>query len=278
MDIEGIELLDVSKKYKNARAANAALSNVNLTILPGQYVGITGVNGSGKSTLVRLLNGLIQPGRGKVYVDGLDTSNPGHLPLIRRLVGVVFQNPDNQLLSPLVEEEIAFGLENLDLPLQEISRRIEWALQLVGLEAMKHHSPNLLSGGQKQKVALAAVLAMKPKYLVLDEPTSMLDTISRKELLDQLKTLHGEGMTIILSSHNPEDLVQADRIIVIDQGSIHLQGAPWEVYRQEAELAAIGLEPPGLYMLLSHLTRNEYSIDGGIKTTAELVQYICSRL
>ncbi|MGI6436024.1 MAG: energy-coupling factor transporter ATPase [Syntrophomonadaceae bacterium] len=276
MNTPGIELFNVSKKY--AAMENPALRDVSLTIRRGEYVGLIGMNGSGKSTLVRLLNGLIQPSTGKVYIDGMDTANPKNLPRIRRRVGMVFQNPDNQLISPVVEEEISFGLENLGLPLQEINHRVEWALQSVGLADLRHHSPHLLSGGQKQKIALASVLAMRPEYLILDEPTSMLDPVSKQELLKQLRSLHSEGMTIILCSHDPEDLIQADRIIIIHQGFIYLQGHPREIFAQEEELACIGLESPGIFQLINQLAKAGHYLDGDIKTVAELVQSICPRL
>lgn len=276
MDGQGIELINVSKKYKKGEAENSALLDVTLSVRPGEYLGLTGGNGSGKSTLIRLINGLIKPTGGKVYVDGMDTGSPENISQIRRLVGMVFQNPDNQLICPVVEEEIAFGPENLGLPLPEIKRRVEWSLQAVGLEEMRRHSPHLLSGGQKQKVALASVLAMQPKYLVLDEPTSMLDPASRLDLLEQLRVLNTRhGMTIILCSHDPEDLVHAHRLVALSHGSVSLQGAPGEVYAREARLAAIGLEPPALYRLAGQLARAGRNIDGEINTISDLVEYIC---
>lgn len=276
MEGPGIELVNVSKKYRNAGTEKNALKDITLTIRQGEYIGLMGMNGSGKSTLARLFNGLIKPTGGKLYVNGMDTRNPEKIPEIRRLVGMVFQNPDNQLICPIVEEEIAFGPENLGLPITEINRRVTWALQAVGLEELKHHAPHLLSGGQKQKVALASVLAMLPDYLILDEPTSMLDPLSRWELMEHLKTLNiQKGMTIILSSHNPEDLIHANRLIVLDQGSIYLQGTPRELYAQEAALAAIGLEPPGIYQLINQLVKQGHNIADNIKTIPELVDKIC---
>jgi len=277
MDGQGIELVNVTKIYKNAGTEKTALKDITLTIQPGEYVGLMGMNGSGKSTLARLCNGLIKPTRGKVYVDGMDTSCPENTTEIRRLVGMVFQNPDNQLICPVVEEEIAFGPENLGLSITEINSRIAWALQALGLENQRHHAPHLLSGGQKQKVALASVLAMLPDYLILDEPTSMLDPASRWELMEHLRALNTQkGMTIILSSHNPDDLIHANRLIVIDQGSIYLQGTPAEVYAQESELADIGLEPPGIYQLIN-LLEEEHNIADNVKSIAELVDKICPK-
>ncbi len=276
MEKQGIELINVTKTYKKGPIENPALQDVTLSIRPGEYLGLMGMNGSGKSTLIRLINGLIKPTRGKVSVDGMDTGSSENISQIRRLVGLVFQNPDNQLICPVVEEEIAFGPENLGLPLPEIKRRVEWSLQTVGLEEMRHHSPHLLSGGQKQKVALASVLAMLPKYLVLDEPASMLDPASRSDLLEQLKALNTRhGMTIILCSHNPEDLIHAHRLVALDRGSIAMQGAPREVYTQEARLVAIGLEAPAVYQLTGQLARAGHNITGEINTISDLVEYIC---
>lgn len=276
MEEQGIELINVTKKYAKGSIEHPALKDVTLSIKPGEYLGLMGMNGSGKSTLIRLINGLIQPTTGKVSVDGMDTGSPENIPKIRRLVGMVFQNPDNQLICPVVEEEIAFGPENLGLPLPEVKRRVEWSLRAVGLEEMRHHSPHLLSGGQKQKVALASVLAMQPKYLVLDEPTSMLDPASRADLLEQLQALNTRhGMTIILCSHNPQDLIHAHRLVALHRGAIALQGAPREVYAREDRLAEIGLEPPAVYQLTGQLVRAGCKITGEIKTISDLVEYIC---
>lgn len=275
---KGLQFINVSKDYYNAGSQKTALKDINLRIGPGEYVGLVGMNGSGKSTLARLCNGLLKPTRGKVYVDGLDTSCSEQIREIRRRVGMVFQNPDNQLICPVVEEEIAFGPENLGLPIAEINRRLEWALGAVGLEEARHHSPHLLSGGQKQKVALASVLAMLPDYLILDEPTSMLDPVSRWELLEHLRLLNSrQRMTIILISHNPEDLIHADRLIAINEGQIYLQGTPREVYSREEKLAAIGLQPPGLYQLINQLSNAGVEVPAGIKTIPELIDRICPK-
>lgn len=191
---------------------------------------------------------------------------------------MVFQTPDNQLIAPVVEEEIAFGPENLGLPLEEIKRRIQWALKVCGLKDKRYHAPHLLSGGQKQRVALASVLAMLPEYLVLDEPASMLDPSSRRELLEQLNILNKqEDMTVILISHNPEDLIHADRLIVMDRGSIHMQGSPQEVYA-DAGLAALGLDIPPIYELINQLRLNGYAVSGNIQSISELVDDLCLKL
>ncbi len=279
MTAQGIEFVNVTKHYiDSSQGKTPALKDISLSIRKGEYVGFLGMNGSGKSTLAKLLNGLLKPTDGKVFINGLDTANIEQLPEIRRLVGMVFQNPDNQLISPVIEEEIAFGPENLGLPIPEINRRINWALQVCGLEDKRHHAPHLLSGGQKQKVALASALAMLPEYLVLDEPTSMLDPAGRKELLEQLRVLNKqEDMTILIISHNPEDLVQADRLIVLDHGSIFLQGTPREVYAN-AKLAELGLDTPVVYQLINQLGSNGYPVPENVKSVRELVDYLCLQL
>jgi len=276
---EGIEVINVTKQYNVfAMEKIEALKDINLSISKGEYVGLLGMNGSGKSTLARLFNGLLKPTKGRVYINGIDTADPVNLPEVRRLVGMVFQNPDNQLVCPIVEEEIAFGPENMELPLEEIRRRVDWALQVCGLEGKRHHAPHLLSGGQKQMAALSSVLAMLPEYLVLDEPTSMLDPQSRRALLDQIYKLNKqEGITIILISHNPEDLLQADRLIVLDQGSICLEGVPRKVHAN-AKIKELGLDAPSLYQLIDHLESNKFPVPESIKSIPELVEHICLEL
>jgi len=276
---QGIEFVNVTKHYKDSsQGKTPALQDISLSITKGEYVGLLGMNGSGKSTLAKLLNGLLKPTDGKVYINGLDTTNIEQLSEVRRLVGMVFQNPDNQLISPVIEEEIAFGPENLGLPISEINRRINWALQVCGLEDKRYHAPHLLSGGQKQRVALASALAMLPEYLVLDEPTSMLDPAGRKELLAHLRVLNKEeDMTILIISHNPEDLVQADRLIVLDHGSIFLQGTPREVYAN-AKMAELGLDTPAVYQLINQLESNGYPVPENVKSVRELVDYLCLQL
>ena len=275
----GIEVVNVTKQY-NVFALEKidALRGISFSIRKGEYVGLLGMNGSGKSTLARLLNGLLKPTEGNVYINGIDTADPANLFDIRRMVGMVFQNPDNQLVCPIVEEEIAFGAENLELPLAEIKRRVDWALQICGLENKRHQAPHLLSGGQKQMVALASVLAMLPEYLVLDEPTSMLDPQSRRMLLKQLYLLNKqEGVTIIFVSHNPEDLLQADRLIVLDQGLIALDGTPREVYANE-KLKDLGMEAPSLHQLINQMELNQFPVPESVKSISELVDHICREL
>lgn len=275
-----IELVNVTKSYNSNSVDNngkVALSDISLTIRKGEYIGIIGSNGSGKSTFARLLNGLIKPTTGNVIVNGLDTRVSKNLTEIRRLVGMVFQNPDNQIVCPVVEEEVAFGPENLGLTSTEIIKRVDWALQIMGLEEMRQNAPHLLSGGQKQKLAIASVLAMLPDYLVMDEPSSMLDPLGRQELLDHLTLLNKRnGITVIFISHNLEDLIQVDRLVVLDKGSICLQGTPRGVFADEAGLASIGIEPPGLYRLINKLSDEGYEISKNIKSVPDLVDVICA--
>lgn len=272
-----IELIDVSKEYNTGHSGKKrALKNINLTIRQGEYVGLIGMNGSGKTTLARLINGLIQPTAGKVYVKGLDTADRSSLNEIRHLVGMVFQNPDNQIISSIVEEDIAFGPENLRLPPSEVKERIDWALQAVGLAELRHHAPYLLSGGQKQKVTIASALAMRPACLVLDEPTSMLDPRGREELIINLKELNEKhGITIILISHNMEDVVDAQRLIVLDDGAVCLEGAPCEVFTSEEYLISTGLKPPEIVQLANGLRKRGHAIDKKIISMQQMVEYIC---
>jgi len=272
-----IELIDVIKEYSTGHSGKkCALKNINLTIRQGEYVGLIGMNGSGKTTLARLINGLIQPTSGKVYVNGLDTADRRALTRIRRQVGMVFQNPDNQIISSIVEEDIAFGPENLRLPPDEVKERIDWALQATGLAELRHHAPYLLSGGQKQKIAIASALAMQPACLVLDEPTSMLDQHGRQDLLLNLKELNEKhGITIILISHNMEDVIHADRLIVLAEGTVCLEGAPWEVFTSEENLIKTGLKPPEIVQMANSLRKRGYAIDKKIISTQQMVEYIC---
>lgn len=277
MTKNSIELRNVTKVYSAGHSfKKTALKDISLTIRQGEYIGLVGMNGSGKSTFARLINGLIRPTEGKVYVNGLDTADRSSLTEIRRLVGLVFQNPDNQIISSIVEEDIAFGPENLKLPFAEVKERIDWALQAVGLAELRHHAPHLLSGGQKQKVAIASALAMRPACLILDEPTSMLDPQGRQELIKNLKGLNEEhGITIILISHHMEDVAHADRLIVLDQGSVCLEGAPWEVFTSKKNLSDTGLNPPEIVQLADSLRKRGHAIDKRIINMRQMVEYIC---
>ncbi|APC09627.1 energy-coupling factor transporter ATPase [Neomoorella thermoacetica] len=237
-----------------------ALERIDLAIEPGEFLAITGPNGSGKSTLARLLNGLLRPRQGRILVDGMDTGDDTALITIRRRVGMVFQDPDNQLVGATVAEDVAFGLENLGLPPAEIAKRVDLALRSVGLEDLAARPPHLLSGGQKQRLALAGVLAMEPRYLVLDEATAMLDPVAREEILEQVLRLRQEqGIAIILITHLMEEAVRADRMLIMKSGRIFWQGSPRELSYQERILAAAGLRLPAVIALAKSLRQ------GGIK-------------
>ncbi len=245
MDDVLIRLEDVHFAYGAGRAdAVPALNGISLTIRRGEYVAIVGHNGSGKSTLARHLNALLLPTRGKVYVQGMDTSDRRHTLAIRRLVGMVFQDPDNQIVGTLVEEDVAFGPENLGIPRPALAERVQKALQTVGLWELRHRPPHLLSGGQRQRVAIAGVLAMEPACLVLDEATSMLDPASRAEVLRLVQRLHAAGTTIIAITHFMEEAAMAERVIVLAGGKIALEGTPQEVFSQPERLRQLRMVPP----------------------------------
>lgn len=279
MDQNCIEMIGVSKRYQSPTGERWALRDINLKITQGEFVGIAGRNGSGKTTLARLLNGLIFPTAGKILVNGMDTADRRYLSQVRSLVGMVFQNPENQIVSPIVEEDIAFGPENLGISREEVSERVEHAIEVMGLEELRHHAPHLLSGGQKQKVAIAAVLAMRPAYLVLDEPTSMLDQQANYELIRQLKRLHQEyGITIILISHHMEDLAFADRVVVIDKGCIRMDGHPTSVFQDIDALESCGLRRPEIIQLAANLRKKGCPLNQGIVNLEQMVEEICQLL
>ncbi len=235
------------------------LQNFNLEIRPGEFLALLGRNGSGKSTLTKLLNGLLKPTSGDVVVDGLNTCDQRHLSTIRQRVGLLFSNPDNQLVASVVEEDVAFGPENLGLPSKEIHDRVNWALSVVGMEDYLKHPPHLLSGGQKQRVAIAGILALKPSYMVLDEPTSMLDPQGRDEVLKTLIRLNREeGTAIVLVSHFAEEATVADRVIILEQGKIVSMGSPLEVLTRADDLNTLGLEAPEVVLLAEELKKRGY--------------------
>ena len=219
--------------------------NFNLSIEPGSFVAILGHNGSGKSTIAKLTNGILFPTEGTVTVDGIPTKEDDSIYEVRRIVGMVFQNPDNQIVSSIVEEDVAFGVENLGISPEECRVRVDEALKTVGMYEYKDHSPSRLSGGQKQRVAVAGIIAMKPKCIVLDEPTAMLDPSGRKEVLQTVTKLNREeGITIVLITHYMDEAVQADRVVVVDDGEIKLDGTPREVFADAEQLQALQLDVP----------------------------------
>ena len=233
-----------------------ALRDVTLSIEEGSFVVILGHNGSGKSTLAKTFNAVLLPSGGTVYVDGMDTANEELLLEIRRRVGMVFQNPDNQIVANVVEEDVAFAPENLGVPSDEIRQRVDKALAAVGMEQFVQHAPHLLSGGQKQRIAIAGVLAMKPKCIVLDEATAMLDPIGRSEVLSTIERLHEQdGITVVLITHHMNEAQHADRVVVMNGGRVAMDGTPREVFSHRAELEAIGLTVPDTALLLDELKR-----------------------
>lgn len=225
--------------------APVTLDGVTLSIDPGSFVAVLGHNGSGKSTLSKHLNAILLPSGGKVYVQGMDTADESLLLDIRRAVGMVFQNPDNQIVANVVEEDVAFAPENLGIPSAEIRRRVDEALEMVGMSDYATHAPHLLSGGQKQRIAIAGVIAMRPNCIVMDEPTAMLDPVGRREVLETIKGLNKNyGMTIVLITHHMDEAAQADRLIVMQKGKIVRDDTPKEVFAQVEELKAVGLTVP----------------------------------
>ncbi|MDR5709191.1 MAG: energy-coupling factor transporter ATPase [Armatimonadota bacterium] len=251
-----IQLRDVSYVYRKGTPEEVrALDRVHLTIRAGEFVALVGANGSGKSTLARLLNALQLPTEGEVWVAGMDTRDPRHLWEIRRRVGMVFQNPDNQIVATVVEEDVAFGPENLGLPPQEIAHRVEWALRVVGMWEHRHREPHLLSGGQKQRVAIAGVLAMRPEVLILDEATTMLDPQGRREVLETVQRLRRERITVLLITHDMDEAALAERVVVLSRGRIALDGSPVEVFRRSDQLRALSLDLPEVVSLAHCLQR-----------------------
>ena len=237
-----------------ADAASTVLDQVSLTVRPGEFVAVLGHNGSGKSTLAKHLNAILLPSGGKVYVDGMDTADEDRLLDIRRQVGMVFQNPDNQIVASVVEEDVAFGPENLGVPSAEIRERVDAALKSVGMSGYARHAPHLLSGGQKQRVAIAGVLAMRPRCIVLDEPTAMLDPVGRKEVMDTILRLNrDENITVVLITHHMDEAAQAQRVVVMHDGHIMADGRPGQVFQNVEGLRHLGLEVPEPVALLYEL-------------------------
>ena len=275
-----IKCSNVSFKYiNNTEGKNEekyALKNVNLEVKKGEFLVILGHNGSGKSTIAKHINALITPSEGTVIVDGLDTSNPEVLWDIRAKAGMVFQNPDNQLVATIVEEDVAFGPENLGIDPAEIRKRVDDSLEKVGMSEYKRHAPHLLSGGQKQRVAIAGILAIEPECIIFDEPTAMLDPSGRKEVLNNIKYLNKEhGMPIILITHYMDEAAQADRIIVMDDGSIKMEGTPREIFPQVERMKTIGLDVPQVTELAYELKKAGININEKILNVDEMVEELC---
>ncbi|MBS4024629.1 MAG: energy-coupling factor transporter ATPase [Clostridia bacterium] len=270
-----IKVTGVSYSYDYKKSW--ALSGIDLEIGKGEFLCILGANGSGKSTLAKHLNGLLMPDAGDVVIGRHNTRDEKNLWQIRRRVGMVFQNPDNQIVAAVVEEDVAFGLENLGLPSAEIRARVDWALKLVGMDEYRMRGPQFLSGGQKQRVSIAGIMAMQPECLVLDEPTAMLDPQGRKEVLEIVKQLNKEeGITVVLITHNMEEALLADRIVTMGQGKLLLlEGTPAEVFLDGSKLREADLEVPVMVQLAARLRENGLIIPAGAMTIDEMVEALC---
>lgn len=258
---------------ENVKSVKNAVDGVSLDIQKGEFVALLGHNGCGKSTIAKHLNAMLLPDSGRVLIDGDDTSDEEKTYDIRKKVGLVLQNPDNQLVASIVEEDVAFGPENLGIPPQEIRERVDYALKAVGMYEYREHAPYKLSGGQKQRVAIAGIVAMKPKCIVLDEPTAMLDPMGRKEVIHVLHELNKkEGVTIILITHYMEEVIDADRVYVMDAGKVVMSGTPKAVFSRVEELKKLRLDVPQVTELAFELKKSGIPLRDGILTREELVQ------
>lgn len=259
----------------NVIGMSRAIDGVDLDVLPGQFVAILGHNGSGKSTLAKQINAILVPSGGTMWVDGRDTRDPDELWNVRQSAGMVFQNPDNQIIGTVVEEDVGFGPENLGVPTDEIWTRVEESLKAVGMIEYRSHSPNKLSGGQKQRVAIAGVIAMEPKCIVLDEPTAMLDPNGRKDVIRTVQELRKKKqVTVILITHYMEEVIDADRVYVMDHGRVVMDGTPREIFSRVEELKRYGMDVPQATMLAEELRKRGLDLPRGILHSEELVEHI----
>lgn len=259
----------------NVESIQTALDHIDLDVQPGQFIAILGHNGSGKSTLAKHINALLAPTEGSLWVDGKDVTREENILPVRKTAGMVFQNPDNQIIASVVEEDVGFGPENIGVPTDEIWQRVEESLKSVGMLQYRHHSPNKLSGGQKQRVAIAGVMAMEPKCIVLDEPTAMLDPNGRKEVLHAAHELNRKkGVTILLITHYMEEVVDADYVYVMDKGHVVMQGTPREIFSQVGTLKEHRLDVPQITLLADLLRQSGLDIPLGVLTREELVDAI----
>lgn len=267
---------DTRDEEGNVIGVHRAIDQVNIDIKKGQFIAILGHNGSGKSTLAKHMNAILTPSDGAMWVDGNDTKDAEKLWDIRQSAGMVFQNPDNQIIGTVVEEDVGFGPENIGVPTKEIWQRVEKSLSAVGMLEYRHHSPNKLSGGQKQRVAIAGVVAMKPKCIVLDEPTAMLDPNGRKEVLNTIEELRKkDNVTVILITHYMEEVIDADQVIVMDHGQIVMEGTPKEIFSEVETLKRYRLDVPQVTMLAYELQQRGLSVPDGILRIEELVEALC---
>jgi len=259
----------------NVESIQTALNHVDIDVKPGQFIAILGHNGSGKSTFAKHINALLSPTEGSLWVDGKDVSKEENMLAVRQAAGMVFQNPDNQIIASVVEEDVAFGPENIGVPTEDIWARVADSLRSVGMLKYRNHSPNKLSGGQKQRVAIAGVMAMEPKCIVLDEPTAMLDPNGRKEVLRAVKELNRKkGITVILITHYMEEVVDADYVYVMDQGEVVMKGTPREIFSQVGKLKEHHLDVPQVTLLADLLRQSGLNVPLGVLTKEELVEAI----
>lgn len=257
----------------NVEGITRAVDDVSLEIAQGDFIAILGHNGSGKSTLAKHMNAILYPTEGTIWVDGKDTTDEEYLWDIRQTAGMVFQNPDNQIIGQIVEEDVGFGPENMGVPTAEIWERVEESLKAVGMYEYRKQSPNKLSGGQKQRVSIAGVIAMHPKCIVLDEPTAMLDPVGRKEVIRAVRALNEvEGITVILITHYMEEVIHADKVFVMDDGHIEMQGTPREIFSQVERLKELRLDVPQVTLLAYELEQSGVPMPKGILTTEELIE------
>ena len=257
----------------NVESIQTALDKVSLDVKKGDFIAVLGHNGSGKSTLAKHINAILEPTEGSLWVDGFDTTDEKNIWDIRQRAGMVFQNPDNQIIASVVEEDVGFGPENIGVPTDEIWQRVEESLTAVGMLKYREHSPNKLSGGQKQRVAIAGVMAMQPECIVLDEPTAMLDPVGRKEVLEAVHALNREkGVTIILITHYMEEVVEADHVYVMDAGKVVMQGTPRSIFSQVERLKEYRLDVPQITLLAYELKKAGLDIPDGILTREELTE------
>lgn len=269
---------NVSFKYRAVEGEEEkyAVNGVSFEVEKGEFLVVLGHNGSGKSTIAKHMNALLIPSDGTVIVDGLDTKDQKNLWEIRSRAGMVFQNPDNQLVATIVEEDVAFGPENLGVEPVEIRKRVDESLKKVGMYEYRRHAPHLLSGGQKQRIAIAGILAMKPKCIIFDEPTAMLDPSGRREVLKNIKEINEKyGITIVLITHYMDEAAQADRVIVMDRGKVILEGKPREVFSNVKEMKEIGLDVPQVTELCYELKNSGINIDTNILNVDEMVDALC---
>lgn len=269
-DTNIIEIKNLSFQYEGS--SKKVLKNLNIDIKEGEFICILGHNGSGKSTLAKLINAQYIPTEGDILVGNMNTKDDDNLWNIREMCGMVFQNPDNQLVATIVEEDVAFGPENLGVPREELRKRVDECLELVGMSEYKRHSPALLSGGQKQRIAIAGILAMNPKCLLMDEPTAMLDPQGRKDILNTVLKLREMGKTIIHITHYMEECVNADRIIVINEGDVVLEGTPREVFSNVEQMKEIGLDVPEPTEISYLLNKSNINVRADVLTVDELVE------